>query len=471
MSRGSAATWTDFTVAQLTISDADGVWLDVRRLAIGWRPLELVARRAHLTSVAAGLVRVVRVPVLSPPEPSGKSPVAVSVDSFAMRLETLPAASVRRGLFAVTGGLTSSATAPCGALSTPRASCIPATGSTRASTWASAIGWRSTRSAVEESGGALAGLAGLPANQPFALNAHLGGADGQGGVAMLARSGATIIAQASGAWTRAGGRATGRLSLSASRLTQPLARELGAEVTFTAASHVANDGLYGVALIANSDNASLKAVGVGDPAQFTADKGLSVQATIPDMHRLVSAPAMGAASVSGQLTGGWANMQLAGQGSVARLGFAGYQLARVSGPVELSHVNGDWRLKASLSGQGGAGQGLWASLIGARPQASIDATRLADGRTLIRALRATGAGVIVDATGQQGLFGDLSLKGDARIADLAASGLAPGARRRRAGRRGSRAARGPGPSRWTPGERRLRPGSRRSMACWVRRRA
>jgi translocation and assembly module TamB len=418
--------WTDFTVAQLTISDADGVWLDVRRLAISWRPLELVARRAHLTSVAAGLVRVVRVPVLSPPEPSGKSPVAVSVDSFAMRLETLPAASVRRGLFAVTGGLDVERNGAVRGAVDAESQLHPGDGLN--ARFDLGVRHRMAIDAVgrEESGGALAGLAGLPANQPFALNAHLGGADGQGGVAMLARSGATIIAQASGAWTRAGGRATGRLSLSASRLTQPLARELGAEVTFTAASHVANDGLYGVALIANSDNASLKAVGVGDPARFTADKGLSVQATIPDMHRLVSAPAMGAASVSGQLTGGWANMQLTGQGSVARLGFAGYQLARVSGPVELSHVNGDWRLKASLAGQGGAGQGLWASLIGARPQASIDATRLADGRTLIRALRATGAGVIVDATGQQGLFGDLSLKGDARIADLAA--LRPGAR-------------------------------------------
>ncbi|HXQ09622.1 MAG TPA: translocation/assembly module TamB domain-containing protein [Caulobacteraceae bacterium] len=418
--------WTDFTVSRLTIADADGVWLDVRKLAISWRPFELVARRAHLTSVAAGLVRVDRLPALSPSGGAGQSPVAVNIDSFAMRLETLPAASVRRGLFAVTGGFDVERNGGVRGAVDAESQVHPGDGLTARFDFG--VRQRLAIDAVgrEESGGALAGLAGLPADQPFALNAHLGGANGQGGLALLARSGTTTIAQATGAWTPAGGRAAGRLSLIASRLTQPLARGLGAEVTFTAASHVANDGLYGVALIADSDNASLKAVGVGDPARFTADEGLSIQATVADMHRLVSVPAMGAASLSGQLTGGWANVRLTGQGSVERLGFAGYQLARVSGSVDLSHERGDWRLKASLAGQGGAGQGLWASLIGARPQASLDATRLADGRTLIRALKATGAAVVVDATGQQGLFGDLSLKGDARIADLAA--LRAGAR-------------------------------------------
>ncbi|HXQ48057.1 MAG TPA: translocation/assembly module TamB, partial [Caulobacteraceae bacterium] len=417
--------WSDFTIARLTIADANGVWLDARQLAIGWRPIELVVRRAHLTGAVAGLVRISRPPVLSQAGPPGQAPVAVSIDRLAMRVETLPALSVRHGLYDVTGALDAERNGALRGNVDAQSQLHPGDGLTARFDFG--VRQRLAVDAIgrEESGGALAGLAGLPADQPFALDAHLGGAEGQGRLQLLARSGATTIAEASGGWTPAGGRAAGRLSLTASRLTAPLARGLGAEVTFTAASHVANDGLYGLALFARSDNATLKAVGVGDPARFTADKGMSIEATVADMHRLAAAPAMGGAGFTGRVVGGWANLQLTGQASVERLGVAGYQLARVAGPVALSHVNGDWRLKASLAGEGGAGQGLLAGLIGARPQASLDATRLADGRTLIRALKATGASVSLDATGEQGLFGDLSLKGAARLTDLAA--LRPGA--------------------------------------------
>jgi translocation and assembly module TamB len=411
--------WSDFTVARLTIADADGVWLDARQIAIGWRPVELAVRRAHLTSAVVGLVRISRPPVLSQAGPQGQAPVAVTIDRMAMRVETLPALSVRHGLYEVTGALDAERNGALRGNLDAQSQLHPGDGLNARFDFGVRQRLAIDATGREASGGALAGLAGLPADQPFALDAHLGGADGQGRLELLARSGTTVIAQSNGDWTPAGGRAAGRVSLTASRLTAPLAHGLGAEVSFTAASHAANDGLYGVAVIARSDNATLKAVGLGDLSRLTADKGLSIEATVADMRRLVPAPAMGAASLTGRVTGGWASLQLTGQASVGRLGAGGYQLARVSGPIALSHVNGDWRLKASLAGEGGAGQGLLAGLIGARPQASLDATRLADGRTLIRALKATGARIALNATGQQDLFGDLSLKGDAHIADLA----------------------------------------------------
>jgi translocation and assembly module TamB len=418
--------WSEFTVSRVTIADPDGVWLEAREIAISWRPLELVTRRAHLTSAAAGLVCVERLPVLSPAGPPQQPPVAATVDRFAMRLETLPAVSVRRGLYAVTGALDAERNGAIRGGVDAESQVHPGDGLTAQFDFG--VRQRLAIDAVgrEERGGALAGLAGLPAEQPFSLDLHLGGANGEGGLHLMARSGASVIAQAEGVWTKAGGRATGRVSLAASRLTAPMARGLGDEVRFTAASHAANGGLYGVALMAQADNASLKAVGVGDPARLRADGGLSLEAEVGDMHRLVPAPAMGSASLTGRLTGGWADLRLTGQAAVEKLGFAGYMLARAQGPFALAHANGDWRLTASVAGGGGAGSGAWAGLIGARPQASLDATRLADGRTLIRSLKAAGARISISATGQQGLLGDLSLKGDARLADLAV--LRPGAR-------------------------------------------
>ncbi len=201
-------------------------------------------------------MRISRPPVLSPAGPPGQAPVAVTIDRLAMRVETLPALSVRHGLYDVTGALDAERNGALRGDVDAQSQLHPGDGLTARFDFG--VRQRLAVDAVgrEESGGALAGLAGLPADQPFALDAHLGGAEGQGRLQLLARSGATTIAQASGGWTPAGGRAAGRLSLTASRLTAPLARGLGAEVTFTAASHVANDGLYGVALFARSDNAS-----------------------------------------------------------------------------------------------------------------------------------------------------------------------------------------------------------------------
>ena len=51
-----------------------------------------------------------------------------------------------------------------------------------------------------------------------------------------------------------------------------------------------------------------------------------------------------------------------------------------------------------LTGAGGAGKGYLGALLGARPVADVQYARLADGRQLIRRVRATGAGLKLDAT-------------------------------------------------------------------------
>ncbi|MEO7025959.1 MAG: translocation/assembly module TamB domain-containing protein, partial [Caulobacteraceae bacterium] len=83
--------------------------------------------------------------------------------------------------------------------------------------------------------------------------------------------------------------------------------------------------------------------------------------------------------------------------------------------------NGGRRVIAAARGEGGAGRGLLAAWLGARPSAAADVERLGDGRLLFRSLRLEGPGGFVAARGGRGLLGGLTLNGSARLANLAAA--------------------------------------------------
>ena len=54
---------------RLTVSDPEGVWLEVDRLGVRWRMGELFERRFHAEAIIADQVRIFRRPTLGPPPP------------------------------------------------------------------------------------------------------------------------------------------------------------------------------------------------------------------------------------------------------------------------------------------------------------------------------------------------------------------------------------------------------------------
>jgi translocation and assembly module TamB len=418
--------WSDFSLARLTIADRGGVWLDARHVEIRWRPIELLIRRVHLLAAVAAQAQVIRQPVLEASGPPKPQPVALTIDRFGVELETLPAASSARGLFGATGRFDLERNGAVAGDIQMQSRLRPGDGLNARFDFGVRQRLAIDAQASEARGGAIAGLLGLAAGQPFSLDAKAGGEGGDGWLRLRATSGDQQVATADGSWSRAGGQASGRASLAASRLTAPLMRALGPEVRFSAAGRPASRGLYGVALIARADNATLRAVGAADPDTLTSTRGLAVQAGVNDLRRIVAGPAMGRGALNGELTGGWNDWRLVGNAAVEPFSLGGYGLARIAGPIDLVRVKGELRLKLDATGEQGRGAGLLAAMIGGRPRASLEATRLADGRILIQSLKAVGSGLAVDATGQQGLFGDLNFKGTLRVSNLAMA--RPGAR-------------------------------------------
>ncbi len=414
--------WRAFTLRRLIIADRRGVWLDARDLAVRWNPDSLLDRRLRIVSLAVGSVAIERRPELTSPTPPTPLPVSVDVDLATTRLETAPEFSNRRGLYDLRTAFS-----------------VQRTGGAR--------GWLTAASALhvgdflkvafdlgrgdrfsvdadarEARGGALAGMAGLAADQPFLLTAHAKGAAAAGRFAVTTRVGATIPLEARGQWAEAGGSADGHIDLAASRLLARYQAMVGRQARFRVAGAKAADGFYALDLSADSDNIAVTARGEADVGRRAmGPRGVAIDARITDPNKIVALPAMGPARVSGGLGGDDKHWVFKGAASVARVASGGYALAGLSGPIRVERRGQETAIDATAAGEGGSGRGLAAALMGARPRGAARLTVFADGRLLVRALDIQGAGLKVTAAGERTFLGGLSFKGAATVSNLAAA--------------------------------------------------
>jgi translocation and assembly module TamB len=413
--------WRDFTVRRLTISDEKGVWLQADNLAVRWRSAELFSRRFHAEAISARQVQVLRRPTLTPKTKSGAAPVSVDLDSFAARLVLEPAFSGTRGDYDVAGSYEMARLG--GQLGRFRVDSRLHAGDFLKADFdlGRSDTLRLNAQAVEAAGGALAGSLGFDPRQAFWLNAKLSGEINRGRFDIDTRLGAAQPLKASGAWTPEGGSASGVAVLSASTLTAPYGSRFGNTARFDISGARAPGGFYDLKARINAENLTLSARGLGDIGKRTlGPRGLALDAAVPVMSRILTTPALGRTTARAVLTGRLSDWVLNGTASAERFELGGYTLARISGPARLAFKSGELSVKADLSGQGGAGAGSYAALLGARPKVAGDIARLKDGRWLFRRVNAVGSGLTVDGSGARGLLGGLNFKGDVTLTNLAA---------------------------------------------------
>ena len=418
----SGDVWRDLGVRRLTISDEKGVWLEASGVSMKWRYHELFVRRFHADAITAREVRLLRRPTLTPKTKSKGLPVSIYIESLRLPVETLPAFSYRRGLFNVAGSVgvvrQGPTTIAIGAASRlhegDRLILAVQTGKNRP--------LKIFADAIEARGGALAGSLGLPADRPFILKVNADGSGGNGKFTVLAASGDTRPAEASGAWTAAGGSASGRFSLAASTLTTGYARRFGDEVRFSGHGGRAKSGLYAIDARLDSDLTSMTARGEADVGRrLTGKDGLALVVTSRSLGRLTNDIVDGQATTRGVLAGQASDWTYAGALTATDFKVIGYSLARAQGPVKVSRRNGELTIEGVLGGDGGSGKGYVPALLGVRPKADVAISRLKDGRWLMRRIVAKGAGLDLQATGERTLLGGLSFKGEAQMANLQAA--------------------------------------------------
>ena len=417
--------WSDFTVARVQIADARGVWLDARNLSARWRPGDLWRRQVHLTAIAARSVTAIRAPVLVPPQPPSPSPVSVRIDKANALVTLGPGLAGRRGDYLLEAqadiGRDNTASGRLAAVSLARPGDFLR------------VGFNITRAAVgveahalEATGGALAGSLGLDPNQAFVLDARVHGSARSGWFTFSTTVGKTSPAEANGQWSPAGGQASGRLDLSASRWLAPWRKGLGDQASFALTAARAAGNLYRVAVDARSANVEITARGDLDPGRRRSGPGgIDLGASVGNLSVLAGAPGLGAARLTGRWTGDDARWRLAGAAAVDKAEAAGFSLARVQGPFQLDSGPGGQILKVQAAGAGGAGTSPVAVLLGAAPRAVAEVDWMSGGRILLRAVQIHGAALDLQGHGERGLFGGLSFQGTAQAHNLGA--VAPGA--------------------------------------------
>ena len=412
---------SDFTVARATVSDARGVWAEGRDLSLRWRWTELFARRFHAERIGAGLIRVARAPVVKPEPPSKPKPLPVSIriDQVRLMLETLPALSVQRGVYDIDSQAEIARDGAARGRLDARSRLHRGDGVAAVFSFGGGRPVTLHADAVEAQGGALAGLLGLPADRRLQAKALASSTpEGVGRLTLDTVSGDIHPLRAQADWTKAGARLDATALLAASRLTAAYAGKLGPQAHLVADARRDRGDLYGLKAALTAQFASVRVDGPVD-SKRKSTPGLKLDIAVADLTKWAAQPAIGPLQTSGTLAGDPDRFKYAARLTADRVSQSGYTLARVAGPATVIRNGKEWRVQADLAGAGGRGQGLTFALLGGAPTARLDASLLADGRFLIRELKATGAGLRVDASGGQGLLGGLSFKGSAALSNLA----------------------------------------------------
>ena len=411
--------WNNPSARRLTLTDRNGVWLDARDVAVRWRPAELLQRRVRISSANVTNLTLAHRPAPTSTSAGGRSPVSVRIDTARARIEMTPEFALRRGVYDLSGSLDLER-------SGQMSGALDALSHLHAGDRVSAnfnIGrdhaFRVTADAREAQGGALAGSLGLAADQPFFLTVRAAGSLTNGEIFADSRVGSMTPLQVRGSWNKTGGAAHGVVELAASSLLTRYSAMAGPEVRFDVDGHLSGQGLTAFNLAARAENIQLAASGEANAgALATGPKGLKLDATVGAANRLVSFPKMGAGRITGVLTGNQKHGLFAGSAAAQSVADGSYSLARVSGPLRLENQGPDLVIDAQPVGEGGAGRGLLAALLGAQPRGAAQVTRLADGRFLMRQLSLQAVGLKASATGTRGLLGDLKFTGQALFSNL-----------------------------------------------------
>jgi len=173
--------WSDFTIGRATVSDGQGVWLGMDRVAVRWRMGDLLRRRLHVRSIAIGNLRIDRRPMLgpAPPPSSGRAPLSLTIESLKVRLESRPAFSVRPGLFDITASLDTNRRGGFGGAVKLQSLLRADDGLDARFDMGLTKHLVIDAQAREGDGGAIAGSLGLPANLPFLFTAKADGSQAQ----------------------------------------------------------------------------------------------------------------------------------------------------------------------------------------------------------------------------------------------------------------------------------------------------
>lgn len=410
----------DFRIRRVTVTDADGVWLEALDVRVDWSYLPLLTRRFHADEISADRIRLIRRPALEPSdEPGGPSPLTFDIDRFATNVELLEGFSQEYGRWRLTGEAfvprKGDKTAVINAYSLNRkGDYLRAT-----ATLGDRIeDLRLNLRASEARGGPLAGALGYSPDQPFSAVAMVTGEVVQATV----RTGTFRPLRINGRYGENGARITGYADFRGSDLLKPFIDRIGqtARFGFAAVPDARQDGIQGVAWRLISDNLNSRAKGLIRTDDRTAPQGVAIEVSTSSLTRLAGTTLAGPAAYIGRFTGTPEAWRLDGSVTLQNSSLASYKAARISGPLNIAARDGRIDAEGDLRAVDGQIDGIIGALLGATPRAQFAGARMADGAILLERIDARGKALNLTGSGSRNLLGGLSFRGRADLIDVAA---------------------------------------------------
>ncbi|MDI6624720.1 MAG: hypothetical protein QME55_08315, partial [Brevundimonas sp.] len=407
----------DFTIDRVTVTDADGVWLEARKVRVDWNWWPLVLRRFHATEIEAEVVRLIRRPLVEPStEPPGPQPLSIDIDRFSADVELLEGFSKEYGRWKLAG----EAQVPRKGL---KRIVVNADSNSRPGDFLRLTAgisddiadMRVNLRAREARGGPIAGALGYSPDEPFVATAIVNGEV----VDAMVRTGDFTPLTIKGAYGPDQANIAGFVDFSGSDLLEPFARRIGrtAKFALAMAPDRNDDGLQGVGWRLVSENLTSRASGLVRVSDRSAPRGIRVNVSTPSLTRLAGRPFGGAATWSALFRGDAAAWSLDGSIDVRDAELSSYQAQRVRGPVNIQARNGRYDIDGDVRVAGGSTAGMVGGLLGATPRVQFEAARLADGSILLERLDAAGRALKVTGTGGRNLLGGLGFRGRAEVTD------------------------------------------------------
>lgn len=415
----------DFTIDRVTVTDADGMWLEARQVRVDWDWWPLVLRRFHATEIEAEVIRLIRRPLVEPStEPPGPQPLSIDIDRFAANVELLKGFSKEYGRWQLAG----EAEVPRKGV---KRITVNADSNSRPGDFLRLTAgisddiadMRLDLRAREARGGPIAGALGYSPDQPFIANAIVNGKV----VDAVVRTGDFTPLTIEGTYGRDQTNIAGFVDFSGSDLLEPFVRRIGrtAKFALAVAPDRNDDGFQGVGWRLSSENLNSRASGVIRTSDRSAPRGIRINVSTPSLTRLAGTPLGERAAWTAVFEGNATAWSLDGSVDVIDAELSSYSAGRIRGPVDIRARNGRYDIDGDVRVAGGSAAGVIGGLLGSTPRVRFEAARLADGSILLERLDAEGQALKITGTGGRNLLGGLGFRGRAEVTD--ASRLRAGA--------------------------------------------
>ncbi|MGQ3039543.1 MAG: translocation/assembly module TamB domain-containing protein [Brevundimonas sp.] len=407
----------DFTIDRVTVTDAQGVWLEVRQVHVDWSWWALVGRRFHASEIEADVVRVIRRPLVEPStEPPGPQPLSIDIDRFAANVELLEGFSQEYGRWNLSG----EANLPRRGA---RQFIVNAASNSRPGDYLrinATLGedlsdTRLNLRANEAQGGPIAGALGYSPDQPFMASAIVNGEV----IDAVVRTGQFTPLTIKGRYGDHQTRISGYFDFSGSDLLAPFAERIGrtARFGFATSPDTDGDGQQGVAWRLMAENLNSSASGQINLEDRSSPDGIQLDISTRSLGRFVGSNLAGPAAYKGLFKGDARVWTLQGTVDLLRVDASSYRAQRVNGPLNVQVQNGRMDLDGDIRATGGSTAGIVGGLLGATPRIRFEAARQVDGAILLESIEATGQALTLTGSGGRNLAGGLGFRGQAQVTD------------------------------------------------------